>query len=488
MSLRTRRALPVLVLPLFVACGTTVPLGGVSAASGDGLSAPAGQAAGPGTPGSLTGGLAGSANDGSGPGGSVGGQGSSGQASTVGSSPRQADPTTSPDKRRPVRVGVLYLSGADQAAGALGISGLATGDAMAQARAVANYLNARGGLAGHPIDLRDGGMSASSALSDQEGTYAQACASLVEDQKVSYVVSYVNLTSSRLACYAKHGVTVLDDQSAVIDSAGTHYASSFAGPGELAPGRATQVLIDALWRRGWLNPSSKVGTLVPDNPDGVEVETRYLIPALARHGLKPAATERAGKGTSTANQSGTVVKFRSAGVDRVIPMLQSPLFLMEAAESQGYHPAYAMNSGFGPGALLEGTVPKAQLKNAAGIGWSKFLDIGSGTRPGPASANETLCFALMAKAGQQSTDATTQAFQASLCDVLMFLKSTADRFGLGADLLDQVRSQGLAFGPADTYAIRMQPRRADGVAAYRDLTFDDSCSCFQYTSGNRAAP
>ena len=468
-------------LLLLTACGTTVPLTAQQGDAGaDGLSVSAPQRGTAGTTDQQ------SSASGRGPiGGSAPVAGTPGTTSQ-GAAPASAAPSgPSVQDRAPVRVGVLYLQGADQVAGTLGISGLATGDAMAQARAVVAYLNARGGLAGHPIDLRDGGMSASSALSDQDGTYAQACASLSEDQKVRYVVSYVNLTGSRLACYAKHGVTVLDDQSAVIDSAGSRYATTFAGPGELAPGRATIELVVDLWRRGWLTAMSKVGTLVPDNPDGIEVETRFLVPALARHGLRPAASARAGKGTSTANQSGTVVKFRSAGVDRVIPMLQSPLFLMEAAESQGYHPAYAMNSGFGPGALLESAAPPAQLKNAAGIGWSKYLDIGSGHRPGPVSSNETLCFTLMAKAGQQSSEATTQAFQVALCNVLMFLKSATDWYGVTPSVLDAVRSSGLPFGPADAYAIRMHPGRADGVAAYRDLAYRDGCGCFEYVSGDR---
>ena len=479
-----RSTLLALVLLSVAACGTTVPGGGrAGVAVGDGLSAPAsvtGTVGGGGQLPAASQGVSGAAASSAG-----GTSGATAQGAPLVAAPTSSGSGTRAADRTPVRVGVLYLQGADQVAGTLGISGLATGDAMAQARAVVAYLNARGGLAGHPIDLRDGGMSASSALSDQDGTYAQACAALAEDQKVRYVVSYVNLTGSRLACYAKRGVTVLDDQSAVIDSAGTRYATTFAGPGELAPGRATQELVDALWRRGWLTAASKVGTLVPDNPDGIEVETRYLVPALARHGLRPAASARSGKGTSTANQSGTVVKFRSAGVDRVVPMLQSPLFLMEAAESQGYHPAYAMNSGFGPGALLESAAPPAQLKDAAGIGWSKYLDIGSGHRPGAASSNETLCFTLMAKARQQSSDATTQAFQAALCNVLMFLKTATDTYGVTASVLDAVRTSGVAFGPADAYAIRMRPGRADGVAAFRDLAYVDGCSCFEYVSGNR---
>lgn len=458
-------------------CGTTVPGAGVTAAgtAGDGLSAPV-----------TTGGAQQQA-----PATSAGSRSaalgtSSGGATVDGTRPTSVAPRTPVDARAdrtPVRVGVLYIDGADALASNLGITGLSTGDAMAQARAVVAHLNAQGGLAGRPIELHEGRMSAASSA-NAEGAYAAACTSLTEDQRVRYVVSYVNLNESRLACYAKHGVTVLDDQSAVVDSGGARYAATFAGPGELALGRAAQELVDALWRRGWLTASSKVGTLVPDTTDGAEIETRYLVPALARHGVAPAVRLRS-TGPDPANQNANVLKLRSAGVDRVIPMDQSPLFLMNAAESQGYRPAYAVNSGFGPGALLETAAPKAQLKDAAGIGWSKFLDIGAGRKPGPVSSNETLCFTLMRKAGQQSSSGTTQAFEAALCNVLMYLKAATDRYGLAADLLSAVRSRGLPFPPADAYAIRMQPGRADGVSAYRDLAFDSGCGCFQYVSGNR---
>lgn len=483
---RRRRLLIPLLASLLSACGTTVPVTlGAPTTAGDGLQLPA--AAELGTVDSSAP-IDGAASTGAqrpvagagqrGPEAGFEGTTGVGTAGPAGTAPplQQAGGA--------VRVGLLYFDGAEAVASNLGISGLTTGDAKAQAEAVVRHLNATGGLAGRRIELREGRMDAARAASDAEGTYAAACTSLVEDQKVSYVVSYVNLTSSRLACYAQRGVTVLDDQSAVVDRTGRQYSATFAGPGELAPGRAAEELVEALWRRGWLTASSKVGTLVPDTPDGVEIETQHLIPALKRRGLEPAASARAA-GTSGANQNGTVLQFRSAGVDRVVPMGQSPLFLMNAAESQGYRPAYAMNSGFGPGALLETAAPRAQLENAAGIGWSKHLDIGAGTKPGPVSGNETLCFTLMRDAGQQSSNSTTQAFQASLCNVLMFLKAAADRHGVSPRLLDAVRTQGLDFAPADTYAVEMRPGRADGAAAYRDLAFDPTCDCFQYVSGNR---
>ena len=474
MSRRTKVLAPLVALPI-AACGTTVPTGSLtSTSSGDGLSAPVAVAGSrPLAP------VVGGAEVVERTAGSRGGA-----AEGVVPTALPSGSVVVPTDHAPVRVGVLYVDGADTFASSLGISGLSTGDAWAQAQAVVAHLNSTGGLAGHPIELRQGKVDAARAASDPDGAYAAVCSSLTEDQKVRYVVSYVNLTPSRLDCYARRRVLVLDDQSAIPDSAGARYAATFAGPGELSLGRAATELVDSLWRRGWLTPSSTVGTLVPDTADGAEIETRFLLPALRRHGLTPAAKIRS-TGVDPANQNANVIKLRSAGVDRVIPLDQSPLFIMNAAESQGYRPAYALNSGFGPGALLETAAPKNQLVNAAGIGWSKYLDIGSGTKPGPVSTNETLCFAVMARAGQQSSSGTTQAFQAALCNVLMFLKSASDRYGLVPDLLDRVRASGLPFLPADAYGVHLVPGRPDGVSAYRDLAYDGGCSCFQYVSGNR---
>jgi hypothetical protein len=483
--MRNRRRVAAFALLLVTGCGTTVPMTSTRTGAGpDELGGPAAPGAQSQTQGSSPQAPPGSDAP-------AGGSGTTGRGGGVGAPPAPGSVPTSTSgpvatSRAPVRVGLLYIDGADTLAGSLGISGLTTGDTRAQARAIVSHLDSHGGLAGRRIDLRYGRMDAASLSSDIEGTHAQACSALTEDEKVAYVVSYVQLSSTQLACYAKRGVTVLNDQSSVLDSTGAQYASTFGSPGELALGRATEQLVDALWRRGWLTSKSKVGTFVYDTPDGALLETRHLVPALARHGLTPVVKARSSNDAGGANQSGTVVKMASQGVDRVIPIGASPLFLMNAAESQGYRPAYAMTSTFGPGALIESSAPRGQLKNAAGIGWSKYLDIGTGKRPGAVSRNETLCFSIMRAAGQQTTSTTTQAFQAALCNVLMFLQAAVGRYGVTPDVLNQVRRSGLDFPPADAFAIRMQPGRADGVAAYRDLRFDEACGCFQYVGGNRS--
>jgi hypothetical protein len=393
--------------------------------------------------------------------------------------------TATTASRTPVRVGVVYLQGADQAASAIGAGGLATGDAQAQAKAVFDWVNGHGGLAGRPIAPTYYGVSAAEGSSDPATAGQKACTSLTQDAHVQFVVSYLATDGATAACFVKAGVQLLNDQSGLIDTAQRVYARQFAAPGDVAPGRMLTTLVDALWRTGWLTAASKVGSYTYDTPDNNSLVDRYLVPALQAHGLQIASKQRVAPGAGGISQNSSVaLQFATAHVDRVIPVLASPLLLMNAASSQGYRPRYALYSTFGPGALLETAAPKDQLAGAAGIGWQPYLDIGAGTQPGPVSRNETLCFDVLAKAGQGSTSATTKALQLNLCNVILYLKAAADRVGsVGSDLLASAGPLlGGSFAAADTFRSVMG-RHPDGAGAYRDLTYQGGCSCFQYGGG-----
>ena len=485
---RTRRGAAWLLLALMTAsCGSTVQQsGGASAlagpgATGDGLSAPA-EGAAPGEPGYVAEQPTTLAPGGSAPttSGAPAAPGVAQPGTVAQPAPGQAQPQAA--GTGPVTVGLLYLDGADEFASTLGISGLSTGDAEAQATAIVKHLNAKGGLKGRPVKLVTYGMRAGADPTSEHGA---ACTALTEDLKASYVVSYVGLQGSYLACYAKRGVAVVDDASLLLDEQGAIYERSFAAPGDLLAGRAVRNLVDALWRTGWLTKDSKVGTLVYDTPDGRALEQRHLLPALKRYGLVPKVTARSSTGgDGVSQQNGFVLQYRSNDVDRIIPAGASPLFLMTGAESQGYRPKYAVVSTFGPG-FLEGTAPREQLRGAAGIGWQPSLDIGAGTKPGPVSTNETRCLQVMKDSGQQATG-TTKAFQLYLCNSFFWLQHAANAVGAGPDLVTRARAAlGTSFAPASTFTSIAKPGLVDGAGSYRDLAYQDACRCFQYTSGDR---
>jgi hypothetical protein len=403
-----------------------------------------------------------------------------------------ATPVTGPVLRsdEPVRVGVLYLTGVDTVSGALGISGLSTGDTKAQAAAAFGWVAGHGHLGGHPAKVFYYGIAAQDSVNNAQAAQQAACAALTQDDKVRYVVSILPLLPGTMACFAHAGVGVVDDASALSDKAMAQYSESFVAPGDFAAGRMITLLVDDLWRRGWLTASSKVGSFAYDNPENLALVDGALTDALRAHGLTITSKQAVSNDASAVSGANNAsLQYRAAGVDRIIPVLASPLFLMNAASSQHYNPAYAMYSLFGPGALLEGTAPKDQLVNSAGIGWQPYLDIGAGTHPGPVSSNETLCFALMKAAGQASSSSTTKGFQVQVCNAVLYLKAAFDALpSAPGNLLSASRALiGARFQPADTFRTDVS-RRPDGAAGYRALAYETGCSCYQYVGGVRTTP
>ena len=488
----------VLVSVLLAGCGSTVQVRSTSVPLGDGLgstlspeggglaTSPAGTATRNGS-----GGSTGSLAQGSGGAPAVGTTGTTGATVTPDRSPSASGGSAgnAPRSRTPVKIGVITQQGLENAAKAIGVDGVATGDTRAQVDAVVAWIRASGGFAGRPVQVIQHDVSITGS---NDEIMARACTAFTQDTKVDYVLTVLSGLKVLAACLQKAGVGLLADNSNFADSTMAKHAPILGNPSELGAGRMMNLLVDHLWSTGWLNASSKVGVFARDNPDGHEVVEGPLTAALKRHGLTAKATrfinDTSGDGGSSAS-SNAVLGFRSAGVDRVIPAGYSPLYFMTAAESQSYRPAYAMVSAQGPGGLLEGTASPNQLHNAAGIGWQPYLDIGKGTRPGPVSARETLCFELMRKAGQAATSSLVKGFQVQVCDLLFYLKDLVDlRPDLPKDLLTSARKQlGDRYVSPATFRVDVSQRTA-GMAGYRPLVYKDDCQCFQYAGPLVKAP
>jgi hypothetical protein len=384
--------------------------------------------------------------------------------------------------REPVKVGVITQPGLEAVAQSMGLDGVTTGDTRKQVEAVVGWIEDNGGLAGRPIEIYEYEVD----FSDGSNTAVQnnACVAMAQDHKVRFVVTVIGGLETLAACLAKYGVGLLANNANLGDATRAKYAATVASPSELAPGRSAALLVDDLWKRGWLTAGSKVGVLAVDGADGRATVSGPLTAALRRHGLSAAATNYINPNTGDggfSQSSSAVLRFRTAGVDRVIPVMYSPLYFMNTAESQGYRPAYALDSAQGPGALIESLAPANQLKNAAGIGWAPFNDIGRGTKPAPVSQRATLCFNLMEKAQQGSTSALIKTFQALVCDLMFYLYDLARlEPGMPQDILTSGRKKlGDDFVSPATYRVDVT-NRTDGVAAYRSLAYVDGCSCFQY--------
>ena len=459
----------------------SVGQGGLSA---DGLSvAPGTETGADGLP--VASGAGGTVGSASGTGGTAAGGSAVSGSTGSGTAPVSGGGATAPtatSSKAAIRLGVITQPQLENAAQALGLDGVTTGDTKKQADAVVTWIHANGGLAGRRIEVVEHKVDLSEGSSD--AIQNTACVAMAQDLKVQYVLTVLGSLRTLTSCLAKHGIGVLADNAGVNDDFRTQYAGTLASPSEAAPGRQLRLLVDHLVERRWLTPTSKVGLMARDNPDGRSAVEKHLKPALRKHGLEEVIVEYVDdtKGDGGSNQSNSaVLRFRSAGVDRFIPAFYSPLYFMLAAERQGYRPYYSLSSNDAPGALLEGLAPANQLEGSAGMGWQPYLDIGKGKNPGPVSARETLCFELMAKAGQQASSALVRGFQVQVCDLLFYLKDlTGKRPDLPADLFTSGRvALGSSYVSPATYRVDVS-KRSDGMAGFRPLAYLENCECFQY--------
>ena len=495
-----RAAAAALTAAVLAGCGSTVQVTSTGVVGQDGLGESlstdgslAGTTGGTGAVGTSggTGGLAAP-----GTGGTTGGGGSStgvttapGGAPAAGGTSGATTAPRGPVSRTPLKIGVITQQQLESAAKAFGLDGVTTGDTRKQVEAVLAWVKVNGGLAGRPVQVVQYDADLSAGNSDAIMT--QACTAFTQDDKVDYVLTVLTGIKVLADCLKKAGVGLLADNTNFADSTAAKYDSILGHPSELAAGRMYHLLVDHLWSTGWLNASSKVGVIARDDKDGHEFVEGPLRAALKRHGLVPKVerfiNDQQGDGGSSASGN-AVLGFRQEGVDRVIPAGYSPLYFMSAAESQGYRPAYAMVSANGP-SLLEGLASPNQLRNSQGIGWQPFLDIGKGTKPGPVSSRETLCFELMRKAGQGATSALVKGFQAQVCDLLFYLKDLTDlRPDLPDDLFTSARVQlGNRYVSPATFKVDVSKRTA-GVAGYRPLAYKDDCQCYQYAGPLVQAP
>lgn len=387
--------------------------------------------------------------------------------------------------RKPVRIGVVTQAQLEGAAKAIGLDGVTTGDTKKQVEAVVAWIAANGGLGGRKVEVVEHAVNLADGSNDV--IQNKACVAMAQDLKVQFVVTVLGGLRTLTSCLAKQGIGLLADNASVDDTYRAQNAGTLASPSEAAPGRVTTLLVDHLVERGWLTPTSKIGIMARDDADGRAVVEQYLKPALRKRGLQEVITEYVDdtKGDGGSNQSNSaVLRFRSAGVDRFIPAFYSPLYFMLGAERQGYRPAYTLSSNMAPGALMEGLAPRNQLKDSIGMGWQPYLDIGKGTRPGPVSPRETLCFELMRKSGQEASSALVKGFQAQVCDLLFYLKDLVDRRPeLPADVLTSGRTAlGSSYVSPATYRVDVT-NRTDGMAGFRPLAFLEECGCFQYVGG-----
>jgi hypothetical protein len=384
----------------------------------------------------------------------------------------------------PVRVGFIYATNADALQSA-GIDGVTTGDGRAQAAAITAWVNAHGGLGGRTLEPYFYGMDVAKSAANGQAEEEAACTAMTQDHHVFAVVAYSNPSAAFDVCLAK-AHTILVDSDAFVDGPLLRQIRDYVYlPSDFLMERANSTYVLGLIRAGFLTPKNKVAVIYGESrTESKRILDGTIKPLLRRYGIPLPVTY----GVQNADFSGAVLAAQSAGVDRVLHIALSPLFFMQAAESQQYHPRYGVNSQWLPGALLQTAAPRAQLAGSVGIGWLPSGDVDARHNPGPVSRNETLCHQILRAAGEDdAAEPTARVFALQTCDHVLFLKAAltdAPRATPQA-MAAQVARLGRRFASASTFQADFLTGRPDGATAYRVFAFAESCSCYGYTGPPR---
>jgi len=395
--------------------------------------------------------------------------------------------------RTPITLGLFAAESASSAAAALGIDNGNSFSAAQAQKALVAALNKEGGLAGRPIKPVYATLDPQASSYDSE--FQAACETFTRDHRVEAVVSTVSLFSLNLEqCLHDRGLAHLESSYGAVDTGTLRRYPGLLLVGSPTTERREQAVLETLTATGWLTRSSRIGVVVEDCPGQLAGYQRGLLPTARRLGLTVADTEQlsctsgfAAAGAQASALQSAQLRFRGSNVDRVVFVsnLEATFLILfaQAAESQGYHPGYALSSGAGA-PLMPKNAPAAQVAKMRVAGWLPTADTSQGQHPKPTSSYQR-CLRLAKSQGLVPRSGTDEYYLAAVCDGLFLLEAMLRTTGGSASRADLIAAQpviGSSYESASTLRGRMVlSTRHDSVDETRQSSYVASCACFRYT-------
>jgi hypothetical protein len=410
-----------------------------------------------------------------------------------------------------IYVGVVYVTGDDAANRALG-NNLTTGDQQADAQAVIDDINARGGVAGRKLvpvwyDVQETDTRPYAAID------AEACAKFTQDNHV-FAVAGDGLTDNLAACVTRAGAFMTNSVGQLIGPDNAYfrkypymYQLAYVSQDRMMAAEV-QSLVRQNYFSGWNantgnaanGAKAKIGIMSYDNPYWHDPLKHVMLPALARAGYRvdPADVQEVAYpaqtgdvGNTVAQIQGAVLRFRQDGVTHVIVLDANgsmTLHMLNNMRGQHYYPRLGINSATGAEALATQYHEDSQSFNGAvGVGWLPLLDLPAGVGDKYFTSRTTDCIKMVEKrTGQHFADTNSASVALGYCDELNLIADGINKAGsvvnrtTATSAIDALGSTFPAAGSRDLY---FSPTRHDAIEDGYDLTFEVSCTCTKYVRG-----
>lgn len=395
----------------------------------------------------------------------------------------------------PITLGILDTGTANAAASAIGANYSTSTSGSAVTRAMVHWYNAHGGIAGRRIVPVEYTVDATSP--SYQTQLEAACADFTQDHHVAATISVIANAyyADYEACLTKKGVPDFTGPTGGTDD---HDLAAYPGMVSVtAPttNRRFSTMLNRFADSGYLTPKDKVGVVLETCPYNERAWTATIAPLVQRLHLDVQRRDVAcvhgfaDAGAFISAVAGTVLPFRTAGVNRVLFVSNfegiALLSFENNASSQSYAPSYALTSTTG-GASLADQYTDAQMSRMRGVGWTPVLDV---TRRVLASSTTSRCRAMLKSEGIQPASKADDLLDL-VCDQFFLLEAALKAARGNADrssLLAAVRSLGTSYTSAYTLSGATDYRtRRDGPRLFAIWGFKASCSCMDYLSAPSA--
>ena len=265
-------------------------------------------------------------------------------------------------------------------------------------RAVIDWVNDTGGIAGRRIEPVIELAPSWGNRAQNEQTHDEICIEMTEDQDVFMVISGVYSTVFAAGCYASHETPLLHTATLYRDEDYERYAPWLLPDPSPTLESVARLLPRALAEQGFFSdPSHKLAVVSWDFELMMDTANNTLVPELERLGANVEEVRFIHEPNDAVWIAGvhqTVREFQERGIDRVVFWDHGggPQVFLPAAEDQGYRPRYGFSSLTG-GDARTNHLPKPQLWGAVGAGWVPGVDVPDETFP--LTARELACLAIV---------------------------------------------------------------------------------------------
>lgn len=419
--------------------------------------------------------------------------------------PPAAATRTEPDERGltadTINVGFVKLGSFRALSSSLGFTASETGDVDGQINAVADWINANGGVAGRQIKVTIREYTQEEASPNAE---AQICNALADDAEAWAVMLQGQIYQSTRKCYADKGVTTLDPSPFTFDD--DTYASLspfYWSPSYPSYDRVVRSLVPALNGMGYFEPMSSRGELTPDAVNVGVLHFNYesarrvlnddMKPALAAIGINEVFTREvdgSNAGTIQAGLSDAITFFQANDVNRLMFIGGSPLapFFYLNASNRGYTPRYGITTLDAPRHTSTQDT-KTQMIDALGIGFNPVNDVLDEQHAFPSNnATEKLCLDIMGAAGHTFERRLNAQTGLAYCEALLMLDAAGDKTGVNLShntWAAAAEGLGSSYQSATALGTAFGPKKHDGSSVYRTITFDNAKMIFNYSSADQ---